>query len=110
MVIGDADGPARRGGLTRDGDVTAEVDQYAAAGGVRGRGRRTIRGKRLGRGTEVELHPRGQRDEAGATVQADCPPTGDAAPRWQSRRRSEAGAEVAVIARQDERLADRRID
>ena len=59
VVVGDADGPARRRRRPRDGDVAAERDQHARAVTCGGRPGGSVRRPGLRGRAEVELEPAG---------------------------------------------------
>src|SRR5258708_4580943 len=66
--------PAAGRRLAREGDVTAQVDQYPAAGGGRGPGRGPVGGQRLGGRAEIQQNARGEPDGLPLGVELHQPP------------------------------------
>jgi hypothetical protein len=92
----------------RGGDVTTQVDEHTATGGVVGAVGATVRGDRLGRRSEVEQNA--GRHGHDAVLEGDHrPPRRNAHRRAHSVSVSERG-DVAVISKGDHCRADRRID
>ena len=109
MVVGHPNQPAVSGRRPRAREVPAEVDEHAAPRGARCGLCAAIGRERLRRGAEVEHDACWHADRAGGGIAIDHAPA-RSADRPQRLRRGADGIEVAVVAGQHERAADRGID
>lgn len=112
VIVCDADGPAGRRRLARNGDVAAERDENAGAAELGREPGAAVGGERLRGGAEIELDTRRESDRAGPRIDADDPPPGHAFEPGTERVRVALGddAERRVVPGEAERPADGRVD